>query len=176
MGSAIAITWSIRRSKFFGTALLIFVMAWSGVRSAGYLHGFVVDANHRGSRTIAAGHLHQTFDTTGEAAIAVVSEPAPYNCPPMDFGATHVVLYYLDPNHRVLDRARSWMAHRVTAKSDAPPVLVATVDDPDRFLDRLKLPETAHAKVCEASRPQWLPRGAMSWANKPIVIIESSPH
>lgn len=169
IGSAAVIDRAKERSRSIGIVLMIAVLSWCGVRSAGYLHGFYVDANNTGSRTVAAKKLAAMLADNDDPAIAVVAEPAPYSCPPLDFGATRVVLYRSSPRQKPIDGFRDWVADLNRAGGNAPPILVAAVDDPDQFVGRFKWAGTE--TVCESDRPWWLPRGRISWADKPILIF-----
>jgi len=172
IGSAAVIERAITHSRPIGVAIMIAILAWCGIRSAGYLHGFRADATHTGSRTVAANALAAMLDDTIDPAVAVIAEPAPYSCPPLDFAATRVVLYRSSPKQQPLDRFQDWLADVNRKGADAPPILIAAVDNPGQIVNQFKgeLTET----VCESDRPAWLPRGRISWADKPILILTSS--
>lgn len=136
IGSAAVIERAIRHSRPIGVALMIAILAWCGVRSAGYLHGFRADATHTGSRTVAANALAAMLADAINPAVAVIAEPAPYSCPPLDFAATRVVLYRSSPTQRPIDRIHDWLADLNRDGGNAPPILIAAVDNPDQFVNQ----------------------------------------
>lgn len=149
------------RFRTLNVALGLALGAWCAFHSAGYLWGFHVDAKKQGSRAMVAAQLQDT------ASVAVIAEPAPYSCPPLDFARTSVVLYRSGPADLVHDRLRRWVEDE---SANAPDTMIAIIDDPEESIDRLRLSKDFSAQVFE-NRPSWLPRGKIGWANKPVLLI-----
>ena len=176
IGAAIATASIIRRRRAVGAVILVTVLASCALADAGYLHAFRADANGQGSRAIAARQLAGMLARLTDPAVAVAVEPAPYSCPPLDFGTARVVLYRSAPHQPVYQRARDWLTRvNKTGPNAAEPVFVVAVDDPERFVRRVNPNRSINLTVCESRRPAWLPRGKISWADKPIVILDCLP-
>lgn len=148
-----------RRYRVLSVGLGIALCAWCAFYSAGYLWGFHADVNGQGSRAMVATQLQDV------ASVAVIAEPAPYSCPPLKFETTSIVLYRSGPADLVHDRLRRWVEDE-----NAPDTLLAIIDEPAEAVDQLNLTNEFDAEVFE-NRPNWLPRGRISWANKPVLTI-----
>ncbi len=159
-----------RVPKWLAGVATAVVLAWCLWATSGYLWSFGVDAAGSGSRAVAAQAIRSEH-LSGLNAIAVAAEPAPYSCPPLDFADVRVVLCRKGSNETVLERIQDWRtALEAGAASEVPKQLVAAVDDPgDLNAARLHARVTAY-EVC----PWFLPPSRISWANKPIVIIDAS--
>jgi hypothetical protein len=157
-----------RRQRFAAVALGAIALAFCAVGSAGYLASFVADAQHRGSRDLAAAYLAERHKGK---PIAVTAEPAPYGCPPLAFERTPVVLYRLGPEETVLDAVHRWNEALRADHASAPRVLVTMADDPDVLLAAIEPAAWDRAEVFEA-QPGWLSRARISWADKPVVVLE----
>jgi hypothetical protein len=154
-----AVTRSQRALGIVAGAGVAAICAWV---SAGYFWSFHVDSTGQGSRALAAAELAKL---PGGVPIAVVAEPAPYACPPVDFGRRPVVLYREGPESTPRDGIAAWAADA----EDPPPVLVAALDDP-AGASAVALPPGSEV-VAYQSRLALLPRSRLSWANKPIVVL-----
>ena len=66
----------------------VLTVVWTAVAGAGYVHNFYRDTTATNSRV----RMAEDFQTlpAGPKAILVPSDPAPYNCPPLDFRRTPV--------------------------------------------------------------------------------------
>jgi hypothetical protein len=150
-----------------------FVIIWVAFFGATYLRNFHLDGAHEGTRARLAGALaypcedRDTLTDRCSLAIAVLAEPAPYNCPPVDFSTMDVIMYASD---EVIwpDRARRDLFW--------PKLIVpADVPDPAKYC-------VSHFGQWESSRDLppasvWDRLGRMlrrptpiSWANKPFQL------
>ena len=161
VGAAWLIVNIASRSRAVGVLLGVAVCAWCGFHAAGYLWSFHVDATNQGSRTQAAAQLD------GVSTVAVIAEPAPYACPPINFAETPVTMYRNSPDEPILERLQRWIADE---QPTSPPTMIAIIDNPSQTIDRLNLSDEFKTEMFE-NRPNWLPRGKISWANKPVLII-----
>ncbi|HNO78930.1 MAG TPA: glycosyltransferase family 39 protein [Phycisphaerae bacterium] len=161
VGAAWLIVNIASRSRAVGVLLGVAVCAWCGFHAAGYLWSFHVDATNQGSRTQAAAQLD------GVSTVAVIAEPAPYACPPINFAETPVTMYRNSPDEPILERLQRWIADE---QPTSPPTMIAIIDNPSQTIDRLNLSDEFKTEIFE-NRPNWLPRGKISWANKPVLII-----
>jgi hypothetical protein len=144
-------------------ALTVLMCLW---QSGGYFWSFRADATGAGSRDQAAARLAQAPDGTA----AVVTEPAPYSCPPLDFGRRQVILYRRGPQSSATDGIHDWLDD-VESSAD---VLLAVVDDPATVTGLAASSPGVVVEVFE-NRSRWLPRARLSWANKPVVMMRRSP-
>ena len=65
------------------------VVAWGAYCGGVYISNFQTDCSADNSRTALAEQLSKASEGFG---VAVLADPAPYGCPPMDFSATNVML------------------------------------------------------------------------------------
>jgi hypothetical protein len=72
------------------TAVLVAVLAATGVAGGIYVRGFVRDSRDTSSRLAEAEHLRQ-YLRSGFTRMAVVAEPAPYCLPPVDLFRWQIV-------------------------------------------------------------------------------------
>ncbi|NOX58130.1 MAG: glycosyltransferase family 39 protein [Planctomycetes bacterium] len=172
IGVACIVVEVARRSRPASIALGGTVAAWCAIFSAGYLWSFHVDATGQGSRDLAAAHLNH------QSSFAVIAEPAPYACPPVNFETTRVVMFRNGPDEPIESRLGRWFeSHtaRDPVSATSPTTMVAIIDDPESLLNRLNRSDEFSATLFE-NRPNWLPRANISWANKPVLVIEYSPN
>jgi len=97
IGTACTIASQWRRGRSIGVALAaVVVCGWVSFGGAAYLRNFWLDAAGRGSRVELANRLADWLpaaNVEGQAQWTVVlpADPAPYNCPPLDFRRVPVV-------------------------------------------------------------------------------------
>lgn len=171
LGCAAVIVGAGRRWRPGGVLLGAIAVGACALYSAGYVVSLRADASRTGSRDLAAAYLHGLPD---RASIAVAAEPAPYGCPPLAFDAAPVVLYRARPTEQVIDALRRWNDALQSNVAETPGRFVAAFDEPERQLADFPNPAWAAAHVFEA-RAWGLPRSRISWANKPIVVLEAAP-
>ncbi len=102
VGCIVPYVWNIRtRNLTFMFMLLVIVNV--GVSGSRYLKHFHADTTASNSRTNLAKLLSfdaNTFMTRGRSAvIAIPAEPAPYNCPPLNFSKVDIVLCQPSTNY-----------------------------------------------------------------------------
>jgi len=160
------------RLRGSAVALGVLTAGACALGSGGYLAGFAADARRAGSRDLAAEYL-----ATKHAGkpIAVAAEPAPYGCPPLAFSQSPIVLYRLSAEKTAVDAVRRWNDGLHAADPQTPLVMVATVDDPAALVAAVENGAWDRVQVFEA-RWRWLGRAAISWANKPVVVLERDFH
>jgi hypothetical protein len=152
-----------------------FVIIWVAFFGAAYLRNFHLDAAHEGTRAMLAQALacNERNTSTGRClwSLAVRAEPAPFNCPPVDFSSTDVVMYASD-EAVWRDPARPFPFH---------PTLVVPADVPDPA--KVREPDLGRSAGSPDLRPpsRWNQFARMlrrptpiSWANK-LFYIGLSP-
>jgi len=130
-----------RRTRYVIAALVII---WTGSRCAAYVRNFRIDAGPVNSRTLLAAEIRKL---PAGAKVAVVAEPAPYGCPPLNFSAVDVRLI------RAAEEA-----------TRTHPGAHAVIIEP---VDRMERGARADG---EASAPG-SDETPISWANKPFRIV-----
>ncbi len=77
-------------------ALPAFVVAWVAAMGGGYLRNFHMDTTDRASRIVLAETVRSLGSQAGmegkTPTVTLFAEPAPYNCPPLDFSEIEVIL------------------------------------------------------------------------------------
>lgn len=117
------------------------------------LRGFLVDASDSNSRNRMAETL-RSLQNGGARTLAVLAEPAPYAVPPVDLFAWEILLL-----------PRGWTLQGASREAPADVIIQA--------VDRVQPPPNAAASAYawRPENPPWLSGGAVSWANKPFVIL-----
>ncbi|MCH7814694.1 MAG: hypothetical protein IID40_11815, partial [Planctomycetes bacterium] len=141
------------------------VTFWVGLFGSRYLDNFVADAGGEASRMAAARVLAE-----GDEALALLAEPAPYSCPPVDFARREVWLF---------PSVEAWRRYCETAsesgQTGGPTLLVAmrerlTGRDPQReqpvWQSLISYGSGGVGPVPSAT--------PISWANKPVVYLRAS--
>jgi len=164
------LAWRWRRPA--GALLGVVTVGWCAWASAGYLAGFVADSRRTGSRDLAAAYLAEHH---GDHVLALTAEPAPYGCPPLAFERRPVILYRLAAVEKPMDAVQRWNADMHLAIATAPLLLVTVCDDPVDLAGAVENPAWDEWKIFEA-RPWWLPRARISWADKPVVLLQRKFH
>ena len=143
-----------------------FVVAWVGGFGIAYLANFHTDAQGNGSRIQLAriASRQARWPDTGAyiiPGVSVLAEPAPYNCPPLDFAAREVYLF------RSLDSF-------VSSEPRQRPVVITPVErhiwikNPNRHMPHF-WPQF-HQSLRRPRRGwTWPPDSPISWANKPLL-------
>ena len=143
-----------RRLTAVHSAAITLMALLVGMHGARYLAGFCIDAGDNHSR-IRLARAVASWDQDGSpaGAIAVLAEPAPYGCPPINFAKRQVLLL----------GSREEMTTEASAQVRA---LLQAVDQP--------LPETDGLEpMLELVRPvrDWPVPTPISWANKPFTVF-----
>jgi hypothetical protein len=142
VAAAGAIMWHpLARIRFVRPALGLLLVAWTAWCGWGYLRGFLRDASAVNSRI----QLARDIQTEGIAEVGLLHEPAPYNCPPMNFTRIRLLRY------------RS--ADQFHGQARGPAWLIETVDRPE--LNPLDYAASAHPTP-------------ISWADKPFRLERRS--
>jgi hypothetical protein len=136
-----------RRPERIAAAL---VVLWCAVHGGRYLRNFRADAGLDHSRLQLARRISEESDRAAalgtKLEVALLREPAPYGCPPLDFARVKVMLYpSLDAFH---SRAK-----------DGPGLLLEPVDD------QIAAPPDSAFRIPHSLFPLETP---VSWANKPF--------
>jgi hypothetical protein len=139
---------------------VVVVAVWVGVCGYRYLRNFVVDAGPHNSRILAAQHL-----ATHDGPIAVLAEPAPYCCPPLDFANRQVRLFASAD-----DWTRRVKAAPANGAGTIPGLLIATQDRPPVSGAGTSVPDTWQFMPDIGQR--W-PLSPICWANKPVCALEA---
>lgn len=154
------------RAAAMGLAGVLVVAA--GWRGGAYLKNFTYDGASSVSSRVTAGRFLNSMPAGEGSAVAVLNDPAPYNCPPIDFA--RIPVFKLRSPADIAD----------IAAGGREPVLVAPVDvplPPDPLDGRGRTDQGAPP-------PGWVrfdsamgdePVTAISWANKPLMIVMRSP-
>jgi hypothetical protein len=123
-------------------AVAAILVLGTAVRGGAYLWNFHLDAGARGSRLELARRIMARYEQPpmGKTLeIAVLREPAPYSCPPIDLDRVRLVLYQSD--------------QQFAERSKRPVCLIEPVDRSDESPYHLR---------------KWLTETPISWANKPF--------
>lgn len=128
------------------------VVIWTGLCGGAYLRNFQVDTTQAASRIALAqnvGLLDASLPRDAGPTVALLAEPAPYGCPPLNFAKVGVIL--LSRREQLGDYA----GHGCR--------LITPVDRP-----------SMHEGIPQAQGNRWwLPRiTPISWANKPFEVSE----
>ena len=146
----------------------LLVASWVGVFGYRYLSNFVADAGPDNSRLRAAAAL-----AGHDAPLALLAEPAPYCCPPVDFARRQLWLF---------ESADAW-GQRCEADGQAgrcpeAGLLIATADGPTPPSGQLPVPYRWELLTNSSPAPGEPPvLTPISWANKPIrrQVASSTP-
>jgi hypothetical protein len=135
----------------------LLVILWTGACGGSYLRGFKVDTSDDNSRTKLAQRLSgMTRAAQGQGedyAVAVLADPAPYGCPPMNFSSTELLLVRSPAQAQMHFRKRRGLFLQPEDKSDPNAGITP--------LDRLTLAVCPWAAARSTS---------ISWANKPFLV------
>ena len=141
-------------------ALPIVVCLWVGIGGAAYLRNFLIDTTDDNSRTSAARRIGRWIDDADRNPsrnfVAVVSDPAPYGCPPLPFASQRVMI--LPRGYGEGASLRSYL-------------LVQPVDRLSEMSDARMGGPRPNSKWW----PTWLSETPISWANKPFVVTPPPP-
>ncbi|MCP4245756.1 MAG: hypothetical protein GY778_01785, partial [bacterium] len=167
---AVVTAWALTRYRpgtgpLLRGAAVAGVTFWVGLFGARYLDNFLADTTGDGSRFASACVL-----ADGDGPLAVLAEPAPYSCPPVDFARREVWLFPSVDAWRRYCREQS-----ASGRTGVPNLLVA-------MRDRLDAPAS------QREHPVWhslIPYGSeglapappatpISWANKPVGCLRAS--
>jgi len=157
---AIAVTWGLTRatrnqSARSVQAVALLALVWTAPFGAVYLIGFAADTPPKNTRLVAAKALAENTEP-----IAVLAEPAPYCCPPLNFAVRQVWLY-----GSIVHWRHAQQETGTRQVSEPAPSLVDPLDTP--------LPESANqyrprAWRCLGRPHLFLGETPISWANKLI--------
>ena len=143
------------------------VVVWVGIFGGRYLLNFVADTSESNTRTATAEFL-----AAHQGPMAVLAEPAPYCCPPVDFANRRVWLF----------PSRERWADEGTGPAEAqdrsyPSILITAADDIPLPASGTYIPYRHGSKSLHdgtaVDRPPWAT--PISWANKPV-IVQLSEH
>lgn len=159
-----------KAGRILNAVFAICIILCPGVRGEMYLHNFRADTTSAGSRLALAAMIQEELrSSAGPLRIALIAEPAPYSCPPLDFARSNVVLLQSPDQLETLT-----------------PVLdsyyLETVGDRREFV-RSQAPRFSHKPLDELGegpvmviggwrRASWYPAGdtPISWANKSFLV------
>ena len=145
--------WLKRHGGAQGLLVIVITLFMVGSHGGDYLANFCIDAGGQNSRTQLAREIAACGQGGSPAGtVAVLAEPAPYCCPPMDFSRRQVLLLSSPEDLS----AGAWRSVRA---------LLQTVDRPAATTDGL---EPAFGRVWPAQG--WPPPTPISWANKPFRV------
>jgi len=146
-----------RRAGVFNGVVALLVIIWTGVCGGSYLRGFYVDTTDDSTRLRLAGQIAELTRVAPwqreMCVVAVLADPGPYGCPPIDFASTSVFLV------RSRDEARGHFVDRRF-------VLLQPTDvsEPDAG-------NALRSRLVRQSCPYTASRDtSISWANKPFAV------
>ena len=82
------------------------VSGWVALAGGKYLLNFHFDARGNTPRRVVAGAWVDDMMRLDPGALAVTADPAPYNCPPVDFSRTRV--FRVGSEQELLDPKLPW--------------------------------------------------------------------
>lgn len=124
------------------------VVAWTALGGVGYLNNFRIDATPNNSRTEMANLV--TGHSKGPLSIVIPRDPAPYNCPPMDFRSRRIFRHFGPCPDELVGMPPFWS--------------ISTLDVAKSIL----MGPVVNCKGCHTATGHAWWDTPISWANKPI--------